>query len=77
MRHQGKGLSFPYGYFSGQQLRWQQDKKQKIQRLATDLCDEIVVLSDGRLSRLDHSLLDSPDFEARLIELLKDENAHD
>ena len=48
-----------------------------ILQLATDLCDEIVVLSDGRLSRLDHSLLDSPDFEARLIELLKDENAHD
>ena len=48
-----------------------------ILQLATDLCDEIVVLSDGRLSRLDHSLLDSPDFEARLIELLKDEKAHD
>ena len=48
-----------------------------ILQLATDLCDEIAVLSDGRLSRLDHSLLDSPDFEARLIELLKDENAHD
>ena len=42
-------------------------------QLATDLCDEIAVLHEGMLSQLDHALLHSGDFEAQLIELLKDE----
>lgn len=48
-----------------------------ILQLATDLCDELVVLSDGELEQVDHDMLGSPDFEARIIELLQDENAHD
>lgn len=46
-----------------------------ILQLATDLCDEIVVLSEGRLQQVDHALLGSSDFESRIIELLKDEEA--
>lgn len=48
-----------------------------ILQLATDLCDEIVVLSEGRLQQVDHEMLQSKDFEAQIIELLKDEDAHD
>ena len=48
-----------------------------ILQLATDLCDEIVVLSDGRLQQIDHTMLQSKDFEAQIIELLKDEAAYD
>lgn len=48
-----------------------------ILQLATDLCDEIVVLSDGCLQQLDHSLLAEKDFEERIVELLKDENANE
>lgn len=48
-----------------------------ILQLATDLCDEIVVLSDGRLQQIDHQMLGSKDFEKQIIELLKDEDAHD
>ena len=44
-----------------------------ILQLATDLCDEIAVLHEGMLSQLNHALLHSGDFEAQLIELLKDE----
>lgn len=47
-----------------------------ILQLATDLCDEIVVLSEGRLEQVDHELLKSADFESRIIELLKDEEEH-
>lgn len=48
-----------------------------ILQLATDLCDEIVVLNDGMLEQLDHSMLESRDFEAQIIEKLKDEDAHE
>lgn len=48
-----------------------------ILQLATDLCDEIVVLSDGHLKQIDHATLESSDFEAQIIELLTDEEAHD
>lgn len=48
-----------------------------ILQLATDLCDEIVVLSDGRLQQIDHTMLQSKDFETQIIELLKDETAYD
>lgn len=48
-----------------------------ILQLATDLCDEIVILSDGTLEQLDHDMLRSQDFEAQIIEKLKDEDAHE
>lgn len=48
-----------------------------ILQLATDLCDEIVVLSEGHLQLLDHEMLKSKDFENRIIELLKDEGNND
>ena len=48
-----------------------------ILQLATDLCDEIVILSDGTLEQLDHAMLESGDFEAQIIEKLKDEDAHE
>lgn len=44
-----------------------------ILQLATDLCDEIVVLNQGELSEVDSSSLRSPDFEQKIIEILKDE----
>ena len=48
-----------------------------ILQLATDLCDEITVLSEGNLQQIDHNLLAGKDFEERIIELLKDDNAHE
>lgn len=48
-----------------------------ILQLATDLCDEIVLLSEGRLHQVGHEMLSGEDFEARIIELLKDEGGHD
>lgn len=44
-----------------------------ILQLATDLCDEIVVLSDGRLEQINHEMLKSSDFEEKVVELLKDD----
>ncbi|MBO4235334.1 MAG: ABC transporter ATP-binding protein [Firmicutes bacterium] len=41
--------------------------------LAVDLCDEIVLLSKGRLEAVDHAALDNEGFKERIIELLKDE----
>lgn len=43
-----------------------------ILQLATDLCDEIVILNDGHLSLMDHELLKDPDFEEKLVGLLSD-----
>lgn len=48
-----------------------------ILQLAADLCDELTVLSEGKLSRLDHEMLKSRDFEEKIIALLKDEEKHD
>ncbi len=49
-----------------------------ILQLASDLCDELVVLTNGRLSEVPAELLKQPEFEQRVIELLKDEgHAHD
>lgn len=48
-----------------------------ILQLATDLCDELVILSEGELEQVDHDMLGKPDFEARIIALLQDENAHE
>ncbi|WP_240353206.1 ATP-binding cassette domain-containing protein [Cohnella algarum] len=44
-----------------------------ILQLASDLCDELVVLNNGRLSSVPSDLLRSPEFERSVIELLKDE----
>jgi len=45
-----------------------------ILQLATDLCDEIVLLNDGKLEQVDHSIIGDPQFEEKVISLLKDEN---
>lgn len=45
-----------------------------ILQLASDLCDELVVLNNGRLSKVPTELLRSPEFEQSVIALLKDEN---
>ena len=45
-----------------------------ILQLATDLCDELVMLSQGQLSAVPSDMLHSPDFEQRVIRLLKDED---
>lgn len=44
-----------------------------ILELATDLCDEIVVLNNGELEHIDDAILKSPDFEKNIIEILKEE----
>lgn len=46
-----------------------------ILQLAADLCDEIVILSHGLLEEVDRSLIHTPEFEERIIELLRDEPA--
>lgn len=45
-----------------------------ILQLATDLCDELVVLNNGRLSAVPTDLLHSAEFEQSVISLLKDES---
>ncbi len=45
-----------------------------ILQLATDLCDEVVVLSDGILEQLDHSMLRDPQFEQKLVQILSEED---
>ncbi|HEX3027206.1 MAG TPA: ABC transporter ATP-binding protein [Clostridia bacterium] len=45
-----------------------------ILQLATDLCDEIVVLNEGRLEQIDHAILHDPEFEEKIISILKDES---
>ena len=42
--------------------------------LAVDLCDEIVLLSKGVLTKVDHAALDDEGFKSRIIELLKEED---
>lgn len=44
-----------------------------ILQLATDLCDEIVVLNNGVLTQVDHDLLKDPAFESRIIAILSEE----
>ena len=44
-----------------------------ILQLAVDLCDEIVILHDGGLERLDHEQLGSRELEAKVVEMLKDD----
>lgn len=43
-----------------------------ILQLALDLCDEIVLLHDGKLELIDASLLKEPNFEDQLIQILKE-----
>lgn len=45
-----------------------------ILQLATDLCDEIVVLNSGHLEEVDSKIVGSAEFEERIIEILKDES---
>src|SRR5690606_16285558 len=45
-----------------------------ILQLATDLCDELVILNKGQLSAVPSEILHSPDFEQQVIELMKDEH---
>jgi len=45
-----------------------------ILQLASDLCDELVVLNNGQLESVSPELLHSPEFEQSIIKLLKDEN---
>ena len=46
-----------------------------ILQLATDLCDEIVVLNNGLLTQIDHELLKDPAFESRIITILSEDAA--
>ncbi len=46
-----------------------------ILQLATDLCDEIVVLSNGLLKQVDHEILHSEEFEEKIVEMLNDEKS--
>lgn len=43
-----------------------------ILQLAADLCDEIVVLNNGRLESLDSEVLKSREFEEKVVEILKE-----
>ena len=46
-----------------------------ILELAQDLCDEIVVLHNGKLSALDSSKLHDKDFESQIVKMLTEEEA--
>ena len=43
-----------------------------ILQLATDLCDEIVVLNHGQLEGVDPALIHTPEFEQRIVDILRD-----
>lgn len=47
-----------------------------ILQLATDMCDDLIILNEGRLEMVDSAMLKSKDFEAGIIELLKDDEAN-
>ena len=42
-----------------------------IMELALDLCDEIVILNNGRLEKMDKSNLNNAEFKAKIIASLK------
>lgn len=44
-----------------------------ILQLASDLCDELVILHHGKLSTVQQELLSSPEFEQSIIEMLQDD----
>lgn len=45
-----------------------------ILQLATDLCDEIVVLNNGILEKVDNEVIKSAEFEGKIMEVLKESN---
>lgn len=45
-----------------------------ILQLATDLCDELVILNNGSLSPVPSELMHSPEFEQNIIQLLRDDS---
>ncbi|MBU3136138.1 ABC transporter ATP-binding protein [Clostridium gasigenes] len=45
-----------------------------IMQLAVDLCDELVILNNGTLDKVDKALLSSENLEEKIIELLKENN---
>lgn len=48
-----------------------------ILQLAADLCDELVILNNGVLQEIPADTLHSPEFEERIIALLRDGDGHD
>ncbi len=44
-----------------------------ILQLAADLCDDIVVLNHGVLEEVDPAVIHTPEFEKRIIDILKDD----
>ena len=44
-----------------------------ILQLATDLCDELIILNDKKLTLLDHKMLYDKNFETKIIKSLKDD----
>jgi ABC-2 type transport system ATP-binding protein len=48
-----------------------------ILQLAADLCDDIVVLNHGILEGVDSSVIHTPEFETKIVEILKDEDHDD
>lgn len=48
-----------------------------ILQLAADLCDELVILNNGTLQEIPADTPHSPEFEERIITLLKDEGSND
>lgn len=46
-----------------------------ILQLAQDLCDDIVILHEGKLSKVDTTMLHDKSFENQILELLKEEGA--
>ena len=47
-----------------------------ILELAQDLCDEIVILHNGKLSALDSTRLHDKDFESQIVEMLTEEDTN-
>ncbi|WP_342556182.1 ABC transporter ATP-binding protein [Paenibacillus sp. FSL R7-0652] len=48
-----------------------------ILQLAADLCDELILLNHGNLTRISSEILTEPDFEEQIIELLRRESELD
>lgn len=44
-----------------------------ILQLAADLCDEIVIMNHGLLEEVDPAIIHTPEFEERVVEILKEE----
>ncbi|WFR61084.1 ABC transporter ATP-binding protein [Paenibacillus amylolyticus] len=48
-----------------------------ILQLATDLCDELIILNGGRLTQISPEIVTQPDFEEKIIALLQDDSEQD